>query len=104
MKWDGLAKEECSLARSLAVLGDRWTLLILRDAFLRVRRFEEFDTSNSPQGLPEDYFIAVVEEFFATGNGRRGTIGAAPSILVRATEIIPFAVAWLERKLPKPAS
>lgn len=68
------------------------------------RRFEEFDTSNSPQGLPEDYFIAVVEEFFATGNGRRGTIGAAPSILVRATEIIPFAVAWLERKLPKPAS
>jgi DNA-binding HxlR family transcriptional regulator len=32
----------CSIARSLEVLGDRWTLLILRDAFLSVRRFEDF--------------------------------------------------------------
>src|SRR5438105_11200067 len=45
MRWDSLAKENCSLARTLAVIGDRWTLLILRDAFLRVRRFEEFETS-----------------------------------------------------------
>ena len=45
MQWNELAKENCSLARSLAVLGDRWTLLILRDAFLRVRRFEEFESS-----------------------------------------------------------
>ena len=42
MRWDGLADEECSLARSLAVVGDRWTLLILREAFLRVRRFDAF--------------------------------------------------------------
>jgi DNA-binding HxlR family transcriptional regulator len=43
MRWETLAKEDCSLARSLAVLGDRWTLLILREAFLRVRRFEGFE-------------------------------------------------------------
>lgn len=30
------------MARALAVVGDRWTLLILRDAFLRVRRFDDF--------------------------------------------------------------
>ena len=30
------------MARTLAVIGDRWTLLILRDCFLRVRRFEAF--------------------------------------------------------------
>lgn len=42
MRWNDLATEDCSLARSLAVIGDRWTLLILRDAFLRVRRFEDF--------------------------------------------------------------
>jgi len=29
------------VARSLAVIGDRWTFLILRDAFLGVRRFED---------------------------------------------------------------
>lgn len=32
----------CSVARALSVVGDRWTLLILRDAFLGVRRFDEF--------------------------------------------------------------
>ena len=42
MKWNQLGEENCSLARALAVVGDRWTLLILRDAFLRVRRFDEF--------------------------------------------------------------
>ena len=30
------------MARTVAVIGDRWTLLILRDCFLRVRRFEDF--------------------------------------------------------------
>jgi DNA-binding HxlR family transcriptional regulator len=45
MRWESLADENCSIARSLAVVGDRWTLLILRDAFLRVRRFDDFEKS-----------------------------------------------------------
>jgi DNA-binding HxlR family transcriptional regulator len=32
----------CSIARSLEVIGERWTLLILRDALLGAQRFEEF--------------------------------------------------------------
>jgi DNA-binding HxlR family transcriptional regulator len=32
----------CSIARSLGVLGERWTLLILREAFLGATRFAEF--------------------------------------------------------------
>jgi DNA-binding HxlR family transcriptional regulator len=42
MKWKDLSQEHCSLARALSVVGDRWTLLVLRDAFLKVRRFEDF--------------------------------------------------------------
>jgi DNA-binding HxlR family transcriptional regulator len=42
MKWDLLEEEPCSVARTVAVIGDRWTLLVLRDCFLRVRRFEDF--------------------------------------------------------------
>ena len=42
MKWEDLAQEQCSVARSVAVIGDRWTLMILRDCFLGVRRFEAF--------------------------------------------------------------
>ena len=45
MRWNALSKEDCSLSRTLAVIGDRWTLLILRDAFLCVRRFENFEAS-----------------------------------------------------------
>lgn len=43
MKWSDLAETRCSVARSVAVIGDRWTLMILRDAFLGVRRFEDFE-------------------------------------------------------------
>jgi DNA-binding HxlR family transcriptional regulator len=32
----------CSIARALEVVGDRWTLLIVRDAVLGLRRFDEF--------------------------------------------------------------
>jgi DNA-binding HxlR family transcriptional regulator len=42
MRWDELEKEACSVARTVSVIGDRWTLLVLRECFLRVRRFEEF--------------------------------------------------------------
>ena len=42
MRWNELADEDCSLARALAVVGDRWTLLVLREAFLRTRRFDDF--------------------------------------------------------------
>lgn len=42
MKWDELGDQQCSIARSSAVLGDRWTLLIISDCFLGVRRFDMF--------------------------------------------------------------
>ena len=34
--------QDCSVARALEVVGERWTILILRDAFLGVRRFDDF--------------------------------------------------------------
>lgn len=34
--------ERCSVASTLAVIGDRWTMLVLREAFTRTRRFDEF--------------------------------------------------------------
>lgn len=37
-----LSAFECSVARTLEVVGDKWTLLVLRDAFYGVRRFEDF--------------------------------------------------------------
>ena len=42
MKWDEISQQQCSVARSSAVLGDRWSILILTDFFLGVRRFDDF--------------------------------------------------------------
>ena len=36
------AGQACSLARSLEIIGERWTLLIIRDSFWGVRRFDDF--------------------------------------------------------------
>jgi DNA-binding HxlR family transcriptional regulator len=35
----------CSVARTLEIVGERWTLLILRDGLLGIRRFDDFQKS-----------------------------------------------------------
>lgn len=45
MKWQNVGEMPCSVARSLSILGDRWTLLVLRNAFLGMRRFDDFQTN-----------------------------------------------------------
>src|SRR5260370_38192652 len=34
--------KECSIARAMDVVGDRWSILLLREAFYGTRRFDEF--------------------------------------------------------------
>jgi len=41
MRWDDIGFSLCPIARSLSVVGDRWTLLILRELGMGMRRFEE---------------------------------------------------------------
>jgi DNA-binding HxlR family transcriptional regulator len=44
--------QRCTVARALEVVGERWTLLIIRDAFLGVTRFEGFrDTLEIPRNV-----------------------------------------------------
>ncbi len=42
MRWEELENEPCSIARSLAVFGDRWTLVLLRECFMGVKKFADF--------------------------------------------------------------
>lgn len=41
MSWDSVADSLCPIARSLGVVGDRWTLLIMRELIMRNHRFDE---------------------------------------------------------------
>ncbi|MEL0437225.1 helix-turn-helix domain-containing protein [Phycobacter sp. 'Weihai'] len=42
MKWHDMKDAACPVARAMGVIGDRWTLLILRECFLGERRFDGF--------------------------------------------------------------
>src|ERR1700716_1300696 len=42
MRQNDYAGQNCSIASTLELIGERWTLLIVRDAFLGVRRFDDF--------------------------------------------------------------
>jgi len=68
MRWDRLDREACSLARTVSVIGDRWTLLVLREAFLRVRRFEEFERR---LGITRHILAARLKHLVAEGVMRR---------------------------------
>ena len=40
MRWQQIDTMTCSVARTLSVVGDRWTMLIIRDVLLGIRRFD----------------------------------------------------------------
>jgi DNA-binding HxlR family transcriptional regulator len=55
--------QDCSLARALGVIGERWTLLIVRDAFYGVRRFNDFHAHlDIPRAVLSDRLAGLVED------------------------------------------
>jgi len=56
------AGQDCSLARALELVGERWTLLILRDCFFGVRRFTDFQSHlNISRAVLTQRLTALVE-------------------------------------------
>ena len=52
----------CSIASSLDIVGDRWTILILRDAFRGLHRFDEFRRDlEIPRAVLADRLRRLVE-------------------------------------------
>lgn len=55
--------QDCALASALEVIGERWTLLIVRDAFYGVRRFNDFQAHlDIPKAVLADRLAGLVEE------------------------------------------
>ena len=54
-KVERLANEYCSMARAMAVVGDRWSILILREAYYGIKRFDQFE-----------YFIGVAPNILSS--------------------------------------
>ncbi|MDX1512024.1 MAG: helix-turn-helix domain-containing protein [Nitriliruptorales bacterium] len=54
----------CSVARTLDVLGDKWSLLVIRDAFYGLKRFEEFQRD---LGIARNVLTDRLERLVAEG-------------------------------------
>ncbi|SDK49632.1 transcriptional regulator, HxlR family [Glycomyces sambucus] len=59
----------CSIARALEVVGERWTLLIVRDAFYGVRRYGDFAVQ---LGVPRAVLTDRLKTLVAEGVMERG--------------------------------
>jgi DNA-binding HxlR family transcriptional regulator len=58
--WD---RSRCSVAGTLAVVGEKWSLLVLREAFLGVRRFADFQRHlGAPKAVLTDRLATLVEQ------------------------------------------
>jgi DNA-binding HxlR family transcriptional regulator len=64
VKRRSLGEAECPVARSLDVIGDWWSLLIVRDAFDGVRRFSEFQKG---LGVSKGILATRLRELVARG-------------------------------------
>ncbi|PJZ55235.1 winged helix-turn-helix transcriptional regulator [Leptospira adleri] len=64
MKRKNLEEDECPIARSLSAIGEWWSLLILRDAFLGKRRFGEFEKS---LGLAKNILTSRLQKLVSHG-------------------------------------
>src|SRR4051812_8350577 len=59
-QWD---RSRCSVAGTLAVVGEKWSLLVLREAFLGVRRFADFHRIlGAPKAVLTDRLTTLVEQ------------------------------------------
>ena len=56
-------RQDCSLARALETIGERWTLLIVRDSLYGVRRFNEFQAHlDVPKAVLSDRLAGLVQD------------------------------------------
>lgn len=58
-------RSPCPVACALDILGDRWTLLVLRDLFLGRTRFKEFTAA--PEGIPTNILSERLERLTRHG-------------------------------------
>jgi DNA-binding HxlR family transcriptional regulator len=61
----GRRRSLCPVACSLDIIGDRWTLLIVRDLFFGRTRFKDFTAS--PEGIPTNILTDRLKRLLAHG-------------------------------------
>lgn len=99
--------QNCGIAAGLEVIGERWTLLIVRDALLGIRRFEDFQAR---LGVSRTVLAARLSKLVEEGVMRRERYSSRPDrfeylLTERGLELWPVVTAisdWGAGRLEKP--
>ncbi|MBL8786146.1 MAG: helix-turn-helix transcriptional regulator [Deltaproteobacteria bacterium] len=103
-------RDDCSVQRALAILGERWTILVLREAFFGKRRFDEIlDGVGCARNLLTDRLAtlvehAVLERLPYRDEGQRERFEYR--LTERGRELFPILIAlmqWGDRWVPAPS-
>jgi DNA-binding HxlR family transcriptional regulator len=87
--------QRCSLARTLEVIGGRWTLLIIRDAFYGARRFGEFvEHLNISRAVLTERLNALVDAGVMCHNGQGGK-GSLYTLTDKGIDLWPMVRAMM---------
>jgi DNA-binding HxlR family transcriptional regulator len=89
--------QNCSIARTLELIGERWTILIVREAFLGTRRFDDFQRR---VGLARNVLQTRLERLVEEGILRRVLYQERPPryeyrLTRKGTDLWPVLVALL---------
>jgi DNA-binding HxlR family transcriptional regulator len=102
-------EEACSIARTLGVVGERWTFLILREAFLGATRFAEFrarlgvapDILSDRLATLVEYGVMAREPYREPGARSRFAYRLTPA--GRELQVVLSALQqWGDEHLPRP--
>ena len=102
-----LTNDLCPVARTMEVLGERWTFLVVREAFLGTRRFDDFQrTTGAARNILSDRLKTLVDAGILE---RRRYSERPPRFEYRLTEkgldLYPTLVAlmaWGDKHMPIP--
>ncbi|MBB3825368.1 MULTISPECIES: winged helix-turn-helix transcriptional regulator [Xanthomonas] len=99
--------EPCPVARAVDVVGDRWSLLIVRDAFDGTRRFSDFQRSlGMARNILSDRLRKLVEQgILETQDASDGTAYQEYVLTPQGESLFPVVVAlrqWGEQHLFAP--
>ncbi|NVD74870.1 transcriptional regulator [Duganella sp. BJB488] len=99
-----MQNDPCPVARSLDLVGDRWSMLLVRDAFDGIRRFSDFQRNlGVARNILSDRLGALVEEgIFAVQPASDGTSYQEYVLTPKGEDLFPVVVAlrqWGERQL-----
>jgi DNA-binding HxlR family transcriptional regulator len=90
-------RSECPIASSLDILGDKWTLLVVRDLLDGKTRFSQFE--RSPEGIPTNILSDRLRRLEAAGllgrarGAASGRMEYHPTVAARSLRPVLLALA-----------